>query len=211
MRAWERACLEVAQDGRAGRVLALGCTPDLWSVLARDWVVRLDLARREFGLQIELLSPADLSQRLRVGLLDVAFTFESACDAELELERIGSVDLELLASRPGLRPDEAFGDGYIQVDWGSAFMVAHATAFPQVPAPAIRVSHGLIARDLLEPLQGAAYLPRALAEPLVAAGRLFYVEGAPAYHRRLYLIYRPGGAVAELIQRTLVERREEAV
>lgn len=210
-RAWERARVEVVQDGRSARVLAVGCTPDLWAVLVKDWVARLDLGRRGLGLHVELLSAVDLSQRLRAGLLDLAFTFESAGDPDLELERIGSVELELVAARPALSVEEALEKGYIQVDWGSAFTLAHASAFPGTSAPAIRASHGLVARDLLERLGGSAYLPRALAEPAVSQGRLFYVEGAPVYHRRLYVAYRSGGLAAELIQQTLLKRHEEAV
>ena len=76
------------------------------------------------------------------------------------------------------------------VDWSYDFRIAHSQAFPEMERPAISVGLPAIARDYILANGGAAYLSESMAAPLIEAGRLHRVEGAPVFSRPAFLVTR---------------------
>ncbi len=118
--------------------------------------------------------------------------FEPPRTEEIDLAQASEIELLMVADRPGLTPDEATQRGYILVDWGTPFMIAHSDHFPELPTPSLRLGQGLMALDLLRQLGGAAYLP--MVEGALSHGDLFLVEDAPLIPRQVYAAFRPSGA-----------------
>ncbi len=203
VRSWDRARHELALDDRFERSLAVGCQLDLWPIRVRDWAAGLRVSHPDLALQIELL-PADiLVQRIAADQLDLVFVFEPPRSPDLEIKQIAAVELILVADRPDLDAAQATAHGYILVDWGTPFMMAHSTRYPDLAPATIRLSQGLLAFDLLRRVGGAAYLPRPVVEDALAAGELFEVTDAEPIERYAYAAFRPGAGNRELVGEAL--------
>jgi len=191
VRGWERARQELALEDRFVESLAAGCTFDLWPLLVRDWSLRVAEVLPGVALQIELQANDLLSQRLLSGVLDLVFMFDPPQISELVVRQIAEVPLIMVSTKAGIGASEAVGNDYVLVDWGPVFAVRHASHFPDMPAPAMRVSLGGLALDLLLARGGTAYLAQPAVEPLVEQGRLFRVSDAPVIDRSVYAALRP--------------------
>jgi LysR family transcriptional regulator, flagellar master operon regulator len=187
--AWNRARQDAAVDRDDKISLAVGGSFGLWDVLLQDWMHRLYRDRPMLVLQAEAHGPEVLVRKLLDGALDLIFLFEPPQMAELVAREVASVRLMLVSARAGCTAREAVGEGYIMVDWGTSFTIAHARQFPDMPAPAVRVGLGRIGLEFLLANGGAAYL----AEPMVAAhlgaGRLYPVADAPVIERQVYGVF----------------------
>lgn len=209
VRLWSQARQELAPNGDGAHPLAVGCEPDLWPIRVRDWAARMRRERADLALQIELHPPETLAQRLACDQLDLALLLDPPIGQDLELTPLGTLALRLVADRPDLSPDQALAQGYVQVDWGTAFNAEHSARFPQAPAAALRLSQGTAALDLLERAGGAAYLPEALVREALRAGRLFAVAQAPVMEGRIYAALRPGSPGRSRLREALDALREE--
>jgi DNA-binding transcriptional LysR family regulator len=207
VRGWERARHELALDERFGRSLAVGCQLDLWPIRVRDWAAGLRGSHANLALQIEILPADALVRRLASDLRELVFLFEPPSIQELEMEQVARIRLVLVADRPDLSAEEATGQGYILVDWGTPFMMAHSAHYPELPPPSLRLSQGLMALDLLRRVGGAAYLPRELVGQSIEAGELFEVADAPAIERFAYAAFRPGAGNRDLVTDALTGLR----
>ena len=171
--------------------VTMGGVPSLWDGFLQNWVQRL--VKRQPGLSLiaEVLGPEALVRRVVEETMDIAFVFEAPQMPELMVREIAVVKLLLVSSTAGQRAADAVGSGYVLVDWGTSFAVAHARAYRDAPAALIKMSLGRLAREFILACGGAAYL----AEPLVAddlrEGRLFLVADAPVIDRSAHAVYSP--------------------
>lgn len=189
LNAWHRATQDAAL-GQADRLsLAVGGVSSLWDILLQDRIHALHRWMPEVVLQAEAHGQEVLIRRLLDGALDVAFMFEPPQMAELEVREAGKIELIMVASRPGLRARAAVGEGYIMVDWGIAFAIAHARHFPDMPPPAVRMGLGRLALAFLLECGGAAYLAERMVAEHLAAGRLHRVEDAPTIDRQVFAVF----------------------
>ncbi len=86
--------------------------------------------------------------------------------------------LVLVSTRDGQSVEQAVRDGYIKVDWGTSFSIAHARHFPDIPPPVLRVSHARMALALLLQGQGAAaYIAEPMVQEHLANGSLHRRQG----------------------------------
>jgi len=207
VRNWERARHDIALEPSYSSMLALGSTLDLWRILLQERVRRLRRMLPETSLRIECYSGETLVQRLNDNLLDLAFLFEPPLLPGLEVEQVLEIPLVLVATRQGLSLAEAMSHNHILVDWGSAFALRHAELFADLPAPAIKVSAGTLALDLLDVMQGSAYLSRLMVREGLERGSLFLVEEAPVISRFAFAVYNPGNQRMELIRLALADLR----
>jgi DNA-binding transcriptional LysR family regulator len=211
VRSWARAAQELALGSRFAKSLAIGAPADLWSIWVRDWVVRLRRARSDLALHLDILPAETLIQRLAAIQLDLAFLFEPPQTPELVVEQVIRIPLVMFSTQPGLDAQAAVQNGYILVDWGTAFMINHSQAFPDLSAPGLRVSHGRMALDLLRCTGGSTYLAEQQAAEDVTNGLLHPVPGAPVIERLGYAVYRPESAHRELLRTTLDSTRSQGV
>jgi DNA-binding transcriptional LysR family regulator len=75
------------------------------------------------------------------------------------------------------------------VDWGPAFDIQHTQSYPDLEPPPQVVSIGWLGVQLMLSNGGSCYLPARMANPLIAAGRLYAVVNAPRYPLSAYLVY----------------------
>ena len=197
--AWERARQELALEAS----LAIGFSAALWGILVRDWVLRLQSGWPDLALQLEVLTSAALTERIANGQLDLALSFEPSSYPGFEARQVRDIALVLVSTRAGQTASEALDGGYILVDWGVNFALAHASHFSDCPAPRLRVAHGGLALDLLAGQGGAAYLAEELAAPGLASGHLHRVAGAPVINRAAYVVFRVGRSDDALLRQVL--------
>jgi DNA-binding transcriptional LysR family regulator len=207
VRNWERARHDIALEPAYTSMLSLGSSLDLWQILLRKRVWRLRRQLPDTALQIECYPGEILVRRLSDHLLDLAFLFEPPLLPGLEMEQVLEIPLVLVATRAGMSVEEAMGENHILVDWGSAFALRHAELFADLPAPAIKVSAGALALELLEGIPGSAYLGRPMIQERLEQGSLFLVEGAPVIGRFAFAVYNPGSQRMELIRQALSDLR----
>ena len=107
----------------------------------------------------------------------------------LELEEIGQIRLVLVSTDANQSVEQALRAGYIKVDWGTSFVIAHGRHFPDMAPPVLRVSHGRMALALLLQGQGtAAYIAEPMVQEYIASGGLHRVENAPVLDRAFHAV-----------------------
>lgn len=200
--AWTQACQDTTLQDESKQPLSLGGVVSLWDIVLQDWIEALCAAHPDVALRAEAFSADTLVRRLLDGGLDVGFMFDPPQLAELLVEDLGAVTLELVATRPGLSAAAAVGEpGYVMVDWGTSFAIAHARHFPDMPAPALHMGLGRMALSFILARGGAAYLAEPMVAGRVAQGQLYRVADAPRIERECFAVY-PGGA----LRRPVVEQ-----
>ncbi len=204
---WERARQEIALAPGFSTTLAVGLAQDLWQILLRNWVVQMRREEPSIALRIETHPGETLVHRVTSHLLDIAFMFEPPLMPGLETEQVLEVPLALVASRPGLSVAEAMAGDYMLVDWGSAFALRHAELFADLPTPAVKVSAGMMAVDLLLNMGGSAYLSQRMVQAQIDQGQLFLVPDAPLISRFAFAVYSPHSQRLESIRQALTGLR----
>lgn len=187
---WQRARQEMTTSPGIEAVRSLGFAADLWGILVRDWVLKIQQTWPGLGLQLEVHAQSLLPEKVATGELDLALLFEPTTIAGLEVRQVARVPLVLVSTSGDVPLAEAWKHGYILVDWGVSFALMHARQFADWPAATIRAANGSIALDLLRRRGGCAYLARQLVEPGLSDGTLFLVEGAPEISRAAFATFR---------------------
>ncbi|MCB1857586.1 MAG: LysR family transcriptional regulator [Gammaproteobacteria bacterium] len=191
VKGWDRARQAIALDNRMSASLAVGCVFDLWAIYVEAWAGRMGQFSEQIAIQIEIQATETLVQRLLLGILDLAFVFDPPQTADLELRQVADVPLILYSTRPGQSVEQAMGERYVMVDWGSAFGIVHAERFPGLPPPLLRTNSGQVAVRLLHRYGGSAYLPRQMVDLLGHQQALYPVDAAPVINRPAFVFYRP--------------------
>jgi DNA-binding transcriptional LysR family regulator len=146
----------------------------------------------ETALQVEAGTADLLIRKLLDSVIDLAVLFEPPQAPELGIRELGMINLVMVATRRGLKVEDACRSGYILVDWGTAFARHHARLFPDLPAPALHMSLGVLARRHLDRVDGAAYLPEQMLASAHGNRRLYRVTSAPQIERPVFAVYRTG-------------------
>lgn len=203
VKGWDRVRHEIALDGEGAESLAVGCSYDLWGILLRDWVAGLRIQKPRLVLNIEAQPSDILIGRLVNGVLDLVFLFEPPQISDLDIRQIAEISLILVSGRPELSTGEAMDQGYVMVDWGSAFAQIHAANFPETGPPTARVGSGILALDMLLTSGGAAYLPERMVQQQLDDKSLFRVEDAPVIERSAFAVHQIGGLRRRIIESAL--------
>ncbi|HEX7036800.1 MAG TPA: LysR family transcriptional regulator [Pseudomonadales bacterium] len=189
LRSWNRAKLSVGTSPPDLELLTLGSLHSIWSVLLPGWLAQAYDVLSGLVLQVELLGTQAVVSGVREQSLDLGLLYEPPRVTDLAMEAVATVQLVLVADRPGLRADESLTD-YVLVDWGVPFAMTVARTLPDLPDPALRVDSPELAYEFLASRGGAAYLPWPLVRQDLDAGRLHRVRAAPVIERPVYLIRR---------------------
>jgi DNA-binding transcriptional LysR family regulator len=200
---WARARQETGLGAEFTGGLAIGAMLDLWETLLGDWAQRLRTHMPETALQVETGTADLLIRKLLDSVIDLAVLFEPLQAPELEIRELGIINLVMVATRAGLKPEEACRSGYILVDWGTAFARNHARLFPELPAPALHMNLGLLARRYLDRCEGAAYLPEQMVSTAHGSRRLYRVKSAPQIERTAFAVFRTGSDRKDTIRQAL--------
>ncbi len=201
--AWTRARQETALDPDYTSMLAIGAMWDLWEIMLNDWLPVVREGLPETALQIESGTSDVLIRKFLDGVLDIAIVFEPPQVPDIEIRDIATVSLVMASTRQGQSAADALTDGYVMVDWGSVFSLAHARYFPDVPAPSIRMSQGTLALQYLRQQAGAAYLAERMLKSSPGGNYLYRVGDAPEIERVAYAVFRADSDRAPLIRKAL--------
>ena len=203
MTIWNRVKLEIAIGDETKIPVIVGRVPSLWDVYLDKWIRK---ARQDFPDAIfscEAISPETLHHRLLDGTVDIGFTDEPPRHMDLVADRKITIKLIMVSSKQNLNTEEATRSGYIYVDWGTTFAVSHATCFPDIPIPEMRIGLGNTARKILLESSGAAYLPELTVRKDIRDGLLYRVRGAPRISREAYAVYRKRNERADYLGRLI--------
>ncbi|MFG6139017.1 LysR family transcriptional regulator [Halomonas sp. B23F22_10] len=201
--AWERAFEDTALSERHQRRLVVAGVASLWDIFLQAWLTDIYRAYPTLGIRAEESTPLRVVEKLEQNMIDVGFLYDTPRIREVGVEEVATIPLVMVSSRPGQCAEQAVGDGYIRVEWGTAFASVHDGHFPQRLLARGRVNSGRIALNLLLECGGAAYLPRDIVAPHCREERLFMVEDAPPIELRAYVAYRLHGEHRELIRELL--------
>lgn len=128
----------------------------------------------------------DLMRRLIEGTLDVGLMYTPSHAPGLVVEHLFDQTLVLVSSGPKTRwPD----DDYICVDWGPGFYAKHRESDPDLPHAPQVVNVGWLAIQIILAGGGSCFLPIRMAQPLIAAGRLFQCAAAPELTHPAYVVF----------------------
>ena len=199
---WRRARQEVTAGG-ARRQLSVGGSLRLWDVLLQDWLLRLRRRSPEIAIIAESHTPELLIRKLLDGVLDLAFMLEPAQLEILQIREVATLELVLVADRPGLGEEQALGEGYLMIDWGLAHALHHRRTFPDAPEPHTRLGNAHMALSYLHAIGGAAYLPLNMLRERLDARLLFRVDGAPVMRHSAHAVYLLRGPRLRLIDDVL--------
>lgn len=187
---WNRVRLDVAIEDETRMLMVIGGVPSLWDIYINRWLRNLIKSNPDIALLCEALTADTIYRRIIDGTIDIAFTYEPPQSPNLISDKKISIKYVMVSSKPGISIDEAIKSNYIYVDWGTAFATTHATLFPDMPVPMIRISLGRVARDLIKKCGGSAYLPESMIKRDLELKRLFPVKDAAEIKREAYIVHK---------------------
>ncbi|MGB0723317.1 MAG: LysR family transcriptional regulator [Gammaproteobacteria bacterium] len=202
----EQARHDVGLPDRFTGSLRIGGRIALWEGFLPRFVRWSRAAMPDVSVRADIGFEQDLMRRMVEGTLDIACMYTPTHAPHLEVEHLFDEQLVLVSTEPGSRWP---GEDYIHVDWGPSFHARQREAFPDQPSPSRVVNIGWMAVQMMFEDGGSAYLPRRMAEPLWAAGRLHRVEEAPSFPHPAYMVFARS-AVADHTREALRGLRELA-
>lgn len=187
-RLWQQSQQQLTLPEGYRTVLALGAQVSLWERLILDWMPRMRRQAPEVALQVQADYSNSLMRQLTDGLLDICVMYQPRQAAGIVIEDLFEETLVMAARTPrAVSPD--WVEDYVFVDWGDTFRADHGAAFPDLETPAVSVGLGALGLQYILQNGGAGYFPRRMVDPLVAAGDLHLVRGAPTARRPAYVVY----------------------
>jgi len=199
--AWTRARQELALETGQSSQIHIGVRSGLWNKALQTRLHTLHQQLPEVVLRTEGHMSDAAVKMLLDRTLDIAISYDPPNLPEFNLREIGQISLRLYSSSRGASIESALADGYVYVDWGSAFARFHAKRFGENVLPVLRTNIGESAADFLMGNSGAAYLPASLVPG--GKSKLHRVEGAPEYTRKLHAAYRSNSDRLPLIEAVL--------
>ena len=201
MLAWTRARQELALETGQSSQVHIGVRSGLWNKALQSRLQKLHQQLPEVVLRTEGHMSDAAVKMLLDRTLDIAISYDPPNLPEFNLREIGQISLQLYSSDRTATVESALGDGYVYVDWGSAFARFHSKRFGENVLPVLRTNIGESAADFIKADSGAAYLPASLVPG--GKGRFHPVEGAPEYSRKLHAAYRSNSDRLPLIEAVL--------
>jgi DNA-binding transcriptional LysR family regulator len=199
--AWSRARQELAlETGQSSRI-HIGVRSGLWNTALQQRLQNLHEKMPELALHTEAHMPDATIRMLLDRTLDISISYDPPKLPEFRLREIGEIDLQLYSRDRRASVESALADGYVYIDWGSAFARFHAKRFGEGVLPVLRTNVAESAVRFILENGGAAYMTGTLA----GAGkrRLYRVDEAPEYTRKLHAAYRSASDRSSLIEAVL--------
>ena len=188
VRTWELAKQEIGLSDEFSAIVGLGVQLNHWKSIAAPWLQWMKQNAPDLATQVQSDYSDKLMGMLRNGLLNVAIVNDPQRNPDVVIEHFAEEPL-IMVSSVEREVEKAAVAGYIYVDWGHGFRVAHTEAFPD--SPSHRMTVGLAAVGLSHILEqgGSGYFLEREVEQHIEEGRLFRVTGAPQFKQTTYLCY----------------------
>jgi DNA-binding transcriptional LysR family regulator len=187
--AWERAKQDISLCQQHSTQLTLGAGHNIWDAYLQAHLQPLHIGLPGVALRTEVLSSTVMTRQLMDRTLDIAITFEPPKLDDVQLAKLSQIDLCLVSTCKDTQLLDAYQQDYIKVDWGTAFNIAHAQSFSQLPVPILHTSSASIALDFLLNNGGCAFLPSVLIIAELEQKSLYRVIDAPVIERPIYGAY----------------------
>jgi DNA-binding transcriptional LysR family regulator len=178
--------------------LIVGARIALWDAgLLPEWIGRLRKQRPDISISNEISVEDDLMRRLIEGTLDIALMYTPQHSHGLKVEHLFDETLLLVGTDPDKNwPDE----NYVYVDWGPGFYAEHSNAFPEIGRPPLLANLGWLAIQLVLNNGGSCFLPKRMADPLIASKTLYLIPDAPHFNLPAYVVFSSNTDSEELQQ-----------
>ncbi len=207
--AWSRACRETAQVGDRQAFLAVGGLPEMGDIFLAPWLQYVTTLKSELSLAVAVEGEEALSRKLKDGVLDVVFLFDSPQTDDCAIAEVCRFSMVLVASCPDMDCAEAMAKNYVMVDWGTSFELQHQRHFREQPLPRLQLGMVRAALEHIQTKGGAGYMPKSMVAELLAEERVFLVKGAPEIERSVLAVYNYTNQRLPLIEDVLVFPMEE--
>jgi DNA-binding transcriptional LysR family regulator len=187
VRVWQHAQMEIGLTDQQKDHLAAGAPPGLWDGFLLRWIAWMRKSMPEIAVSATAGQTPVLTQRLLEGTLDLAVMYRPVPPPGLRLEHLFDEELVLVTSsrHTGRR---ATAD-YMAIEWGPEFAVDHATAYPDLRNPGLRLDVGTTGLDFLVASEMAGYAPLRLVRPHLLRGRLKLAKRARKFVYPVYMVY----------------------
>jgi DNA-binding transcriptional LysR family regulator len=209
LRTWEHARQDVAVPQGYAALLRVGSEAGLWMRLLYRWIPWMQEHEPQVALRIEDGSPDVLMHHLVEGTHDLAVMYTPQSRPGLKVTQIAVEDLVLVMT-PDRAAEAANGDmpapGYVYVDWGREFNLAHRTYYPEFEIPGLMIGIGMLAYRHVMDCGGSGFFPRSLVQPHLDDGSLVAVDEGPTFPLPIYAVHPAGGDIA-VIERALAGLR----
>lgn len=207
LRVWEEAKYQVAVPDGFENSLIIGSQYSLWPKFSMRWLHLLERVMPEVAIRAEMGMPDRLLRLMLDGVLDIAVMYTPQLRPGLEVEVIMEDSLVLASRHPDY--SKKLDKDYVFIDWGSEFVQAHKTHFPDFRASHVTLALGTLSARYVIEHKRAAYFPARFIEDEVADGRLHIVKDAPVFQFPVYAVWH-SEADSDLIARALSRLRRIA-
>ncbi len=187
--AWQVALQEVGAPINQSMQLTLGGTSNLWDTFLQSILPKLADRFPNLYIRTEINSSQELIRALLAGRVDIITVLDPPTNLEVETKRIGSLELIMVASQPGLSVEDIPDIGHVFVDWGTAFNLEQARLFNEPVAPTLHTGQSHIALEFLLSHGGAAFLPTSLVTPYLEEGLLHYTRDTESASQNVHLAF----------------------
>jgi len=201
LQAWSRARQEVALERGQSSQIHIGIRSGLWNTALQQRLQQLHVKMPELALHTQAHLPDATIRMLLDRSLDISISYDPPNLPEFRLREIGEINLQLYSRDRRASAESALAEAYVYIDWGGAFARFHAKCFGEVVLPVLRTNVVESALGFIFENGGAAYMPKTLAES--GRRRLYLVDAAPVYTRKLHATYRLASDRLSLIEAVL--------
>ena len=188
IRNWELARQESALSEDFNSVVGLGVQLNHWHSVVTPWLKWMETHNPELATHIQSDYSSRLMELLRDGTIDVAILYEPQQIPGITIEKFSDERLNLVSTEPR-RVEGDTVPGYIFVDWGQSFRVAHSRLFPGIATHRITVGLADVGLGHIQSQGGSAYLLRSAIKDKLASQELFLVENAPEITIPTYMVH----------------------
>ncbi len=192
--ALQRAKQDVAVSAEQAVQLSIAATANIWDAFLLQGFISIQQALPGLSWRAESLGREQIARLVLERYLDLAVLFDAPKVEEIQIDKLGDIQLLPVTTQSGYKVHSAMCQQYILVDWGTAFDIQHARHFPDLPPPQLRTGSARIALELMQQAGGSAYLPQTMVRPLLDDGSLHLITDAPVMTRELFAVSLPKAA-----------------
>nr|WP_250151089.1 HTH-type transcriptional regulator HdfR [Photorhabdus akhurstii] len=155
MSTWQLAKKEIMHASQHTE-LTIGATASLWEAYLTPWLQDFYKKHQELRLESRVSTRQSLVKQLHSRELDLLITTEPPKMDEFQSLLLGNICLKLLTTEENLKCQIK---NYIKLEWGADFHHQEQRILKSEQLPIITTTSAHIARQLLNNVRGAAFLP----------------------------------------------------
>ncbi|MDR0219673.1 MAG: HTH-type transcriptional regulator HdfR [Enterobacteriaceae bacterium] len=196
MNTWQLAKKEISYVAQHTE-LSIGATASLWEAYLTSWLNKFYQHNQEMRIESRISTRQSLVKQLHARELDLLITTEPPKMDEFQSQIIGCIQLVLLTTQYNL---EQGIENYIKLEWGADFHQQEQHILKNDHPPIITTTSAHIARELLDNVNAATFLPTYWLEDYP---KLVTAPNNELIKRSLYAVWLQNSDQHALIQQLL--------